>query len=128
VGLKRAVFLVLGIVNVALGVAGILLPLLPTTPFLLLAAYLFARSSDRWHNWLLSQKHLGPYIHAFRDRTGLTRTQKLRIGSSITVVMAISIYFAPLNAVRVVCAAFWLFWTVMLIRMKTCDAQRQPAT
>lgn len=127
-GLKRAVFLVLGIVNVALGVAGILLPLLPTTPFLLLAAYLFARSSDRWHNWLLSQKHLGPYIHAFRDRTGLTRTQKLRIGSSITVVMAISIYFAPLNAVRVVCAAFWLFWTVMLIRMKTCDAQRQPAT
>ena len=93
-GLRRTILTALGIFNVALGTAGIFLPLLPTTPFLLLAAYLFARSDPRLHGWLLSHPRLGPYISAFRNRNGLTRTQKLRIGSSLTIVMAFSTYVA----------------------------------
>ena len=67
---RQSVYLVLGIINVALGTAGIFLPLLPTTPFLLLAAFLFARSSGRWHSWLLTHPQLSPYIHAFRRKSG----------------------------------------------------------
>ena len=104
---------------VALGTAGIFLPILPTTPFLLLAAYLFARSSQRWHSWLLAHRHFGPYICAFRDKTGLTPSQKLRIGCSFTVVIAISFYFAPLVVVKAFLAVVWVFWTVVLLRMKT---------
>lgn len=61
----RAFFICLGCLSVALGVAGIFLPLMPTTPFLLLAAYLFARSSTRLYNWLLSHRLLGPYIRDY---------------------------------------------------------------
>ena len=120
--MRKQLFVVLGILNVALGVAGILLPLLPTTPFLLLAAYLFARSSDRLHHWLLGHKYLGPYIHAFHHRTGLTRSQKIRIGTSFTVLMGISLYFAPLSAVKYLLAGLWIFWIAFLVRLKTAPA------
>jgi len=117
--LKRTLFSALGCLMVVLGVAGIFLPLLPTTPFLLLAAFLFARSSVRLHDWLLSHRHLGPYIHAFRNKSGLTRAQKLRIGSSFTIVMSISFMLAPIVTVKYLVAGLWVFWTLMLLRMKT---------
>ena len=63
----RYLLMVLGSVALALGVAGIFLPLLPTTPFLLLAAALYFRSSPQLYEWLLSHKHLGPYIRNFRE-------------------------------------------------------------
>ncbi len=107
---------------VVLGVAGIILPLLPTTPFLLLAGFFFARSSERLNHWLLTHKHLGPYIHAFRNRSGLTRSQKIRIASSMTVTMAVSFYFAPIVAVKCLLAVMWGFWCVVLYRMKSVAA------
>ncbi len=116
---KRFFFMVSGILMVVLGTAGIVLPLLPTTPFLLLAAYLFARSSDRMHDWLMNHRHLGPYIHAFRSRSGLTTAQKLRIGISLTVAMGLSFYFSPIPTVKWVLVGVWAFWTVVLLRMKT---------
>ena len=117
--LRQNIYLILGIVNVALGTAGIFIPLLPTTPFLLLAAFLFARSSRRWHDWLLSHRRLGPYIHAFRGKTGLTRSQKTRIIASITVVMWTSAYFAPLPGIKAMLVVMWAFWTGLLFRLKT---------
>jgi len=119
---KKIFFVSTGVLMVALGAAGIVLPLVPTTPFLLLAAYLFARSSDRLHRWLLNHRHLGPYIHAFRSRSGLTSTQKLRIGISMTLAMAASFYFAPVLPVKWFIAAAWAFWTVVLLRMRTNPA------
>jgi len=116
---KQSILFGLGFLMVALGTAGIFLPLLPTTPFLLLAAYLFARSSDRWHTWLLAHRYFGPYLHAFRNKTGLTTTQKLRIGCSFSAVIAISFYFAPLVMVKAFLAVIWVFWMIMVLRVKT---------
>lgn len=56
---------------VVLGIVGIFLPLLPTTPFLLLAVSCFAKSSERFHNWLLNHPQLGPYIHMYLDGKGI---------------------------------------------------------
>ena len=119
---RQGVYLTLGILNVGLGTAGIFLPILPTTPFLLLAAYLFARSSDHWHAWLLGHPRLSPYIHAFRGKTGLTRSQKLRIGASITVIMWISVYFSPYLWMKAMLMVMWAFWTLLLVFMvKTAE-------
>ena len=66
----RVFWISLGAVSVVFGVAGIFLPLLPTTPFLLLAAYSFSRGSERLHRWLVEHPHLGPPIHNWQtDRT-----------------------------------------------------------
>ncbi len=66
------IFLVLmGTLALTLGIVGIFLPLLPTTPFLLLAASLYFRSSPKLYNWLLEHKHLGPYIKNFREHKAI---------------------------------------------------------
>ena len=124
---RNVFFVVLGMLSVALGTAGIVLPLLPTTPFLLLSAYLFAKSSPRWHDWLVNHKHLGPYIHAWRNKTGLTVAQKLRISISFTIVMGISIYFSPMASIKYMLACIWAFWTIMLLRQKTRRTTPTPA-
>lgn len=122
---KRTLFLAAGVLNVFLGALGIVLPLLPTTPFLLLACYLFARSDQRYQRWLLNHSWFGPYVHAFRSRTGLTAVQKVRIAASFSVLLAISFYLAPLIAVRVALVGMWAFWMGYLIRSRTAPALEQ---
>ncbi|BEV47023.1 YbaN family protein [Afipia carboxidovorans] len=73
----RRVYLVLGLICVALGFIGVFLPVLPTTPFLILAAACFARSSPRLENWLLSHPHFGPMLRDWRERGAIPRKAKL---------------------------------------------------
>ena len=67
----KYICLVLGFLFLACGVIGIFVPLLPTTPFLLLSAALFFRSSPRAYDWLLSHRYLGPYIRNFRENRAI---------------------------------------------------------
>jgi len=76
--MKRRLFLAGGIVAVGLGVAGLVLPVLPTTPFLLLAAFLFARSSPAHYDRLLAHRILGPYVRDLSEGRGLRRGTKAR--------------------------------------------------
>lgn len=68
-----------GLLCVGLGVVGIFVPVLPTTPFMLLAAWLFARSSTRLHNWLINHPRLGPFIKACQSGAGFERRVRRRI-------------------------------------------------
>jgi uncharacterized protein len=69
-------YIFLGIIFVLLAFIGILLPVLPTTPFLLLAAFFFARSSDRFLHWLLNNRWFGAYIRNYREGKGMTARNK----------------------------------------------------
>lgn len=73
---RRAMWMGLGCLCVALGAAGAVLPLLPTTPFLLLAAYAFARSSKRLHDWLLAHRQFGPLIRNWQRHGAIDRRSK----------------------------------------------------
>jgi uncharacterized membrane protein YbaN (DUF454 family) len=73
----RPLYLVLGIIAVALGVIGMALPLLPTVPFMLLAAFFFARSNPRWEQRLLDDPRFGPHIRAWRERRAIGRSAKI---------------------------------------------------
>lgn len=89
VHLHRSFFIALGGISIVLGVIGIFLPLLPTTPFLLLSAYCFSKSSPRLHKWLLSNPYLGPIINDW-EQYGVI---KLRIKWSATIVMLLLISY-----------------------------------
>lgn len=73
----RAVWLIVGFVATGCGIAGVVLPLVPTTPFLLLAAFAFARSSPRFHNWLVTHPRLGPPIEDWRAHGAIARRAKM---------------------------------------------------
>ncbi|WP_287128865.1 YbaN family protein [Candidatus Cyanaurora vandensis] len=79
--LKKWTLLSLGSLCVALAVLGIFIPLLPTTPFLLLAAACYFRSSDRLYGWLVGHRLFGPFIRDFQEKQGMTvRSKVLAIG------------------------------------------------
>lgn len=82
----------LGFLALALGVLGLFLPLLPTVPFLILAAALFARSSQRLHDWLLSHPTFGPPIRDWRDRGAISLGAKRKA----TAAMAITVLLTAL--------------------------------
>ena len=87
----RAIWLILGCLAVALGAIGVVLPLLPTVPFLLLATFCFARSSDRLHDWLLTHPRFGPPIRDWQAHGAIRRRVKLLATVSIAAVLAISL-------------------------------------
>ncbi len=107
--------MVLGVLCFALGAVGVVLPVLPTTPFLLLSATLWVRSSERFFAWLLTHRHLGPPIARYR-RSGVIPTKaKILAISMIVLTMGISIvYVVPVlpgkigMAVIGVAVSLWL--------------------
>lgn len=89
-----------GLLSLAAGIIGIALPLLPTTPFLLLAAYCFARGSKRLHDWLVHHPRLGPPIHDWQRHGAISRRAKQLAMASIVAVLGLSYLFgAPTRVI-----------------------------
>lgn len=91
--MKKTLFIILGSVSLTLGVIGIFLPILPTTPFLLLSAALFARSSERLYSWLMNHKIFGEYIRNFREDKAIPLRGKVIAISTMWIFMLYSVFF-----------------------------------
>ena len=83
----------LGFIFLGLGVIGVFLPLLPTTPFLLVSAACFAKSSDKWHQWLLSNRVFGPLIKDWQERKCISFSTKVIAISLVILFGGYSIVF-----------------------------------
>lgn len=108
--MKRVFFIILGCIGLALGAIGAVLPLLPAFPFLLLAAYSFARSSEKLHNWFTSTKLYKNHLETYIKGQGMTWSTKIRIMIMVTLLMSIG--FIMMNQVpigRIVLAGVWAF-------------------
>lgn len=97
--MKKYIYIALGLVAVALGTLGVVLPGLPTTPFLLLASWLFYRSSPRLQQWLLAS-WLGKYIRNYHRHGGMTATQKAgAVGVMVVMILLSTFVFIPQGSV-----------------------------
>ncbi|EQA7719533.1 YbaN family protein [Staphylococcus pseudintermedius] len=95
-------YLLLGIGGIftLLGFAGAVLPLLPTTPFLLVAVLCFAKSSDRFHDWLIQTKVYQAYVEDFRKHRGYTMKKKIQLLISLYIVVGFSIWMVDVTMIR----------------------------
>lgn len=107
---KKILFIVLGCIGLGLGAVGAVVPLLPAFPFLLLAAYSFARSSERLHSWFINTKLYKNNLESYVKGKGMTKRTKVRIMITVTVLMTfgfVMMHQVPVG--RIVLAAVWLF-------------------
>jgi len=112
--MQRILLLTLGWLAIVLGTLGIVLPLLPTTPFMLLAAWCFARSSPRFHHWLLWRSPFGRYLRHWQQHRAMPPGAKGRAICLIVVTFAISIALVHLWWVRIL---LLVMLTILLLFM-----------
>jgi len=103
--LKRQLLIITGTICVAIGVIGIFIPILPTTPFLLLAAACYLRSSQKFYNWLMNNRWFGTYIRNYIEGRGIPVKVKLFTIVLLWVAISISIWLA----------ANWIVTVILLI-------------
>lgn len=118
--MKKNLYLFIASLCVAFGAIGIFVPLLPTTPFLLLATILYMNSSPRMLRWLLHNRWLGPYIKDYFSRRGISLRLKIRTLSILWITIGLSAIFATERVwVRVILAAVGVGVTIHLLMKKT---------
>jgi uncharacterized membrane protein YbaN (DUF454 family) len=116
--LQRLLFFMLGSVFVALATLGVLLPLLPTTPFLLLAAACYARSSSRFHSWLLANRIFGPTIRQWQESRSIAlRTKVIAIGMLVVTLGSSVVFFVPLWPIKLLLVAVGVWVIRFLLRL-----------
>jgi len=109
-----------GSLSLGLGILGIFLPLLPTTPLLLLAAACYIRSSNRLYNWLINHKHFGSYIRNYREGNGIPFKVKVIGVTTLWISMLFTIFFViPLMSIKIVLALIGSYFTWFILKQKT---------
>lgn len=118
----KAIFTVLGVVFLGLGLVGIYTPILPTTPFLLVAAFCFQKSSDKLNNWFRSTNTYQVYIKPIKNKKGLTLSKKIRILALVTLLVIISFFIMKNKIGRSVLIVILIFhYIYFLFVLKTTD-------
>ena len=108
----RVVYFIIAWISLALGILGIILPVLPTTPFLLLTVVCFSKSSTRFEEWFQQTKLYQLYVADYRETKSIARSRKKKI------IVYIYIFFAPIIWVKIglgaltVFITYYLFWVI----------------
>jgi uncharacterized protein len=125
--IRKYILITLGTIFVVLGAIGMFLPLMPTTVFLLLAAYCYSRSSERFYNWLITNRWCGEYIRNWREGRGMTAAHKVKALVLLWASIAFSTWFTGgklwLTAILVVVAGGV---TVYLLSVPTYRPEPEP--
>jgi uncharacterized membrane protein YbaN (DUF454 family) len=116
-----SVYKSLGFIFLGLGVLGLFLPLLPTTPFLLVSAGCFAKSSEKWHQWLLSNRIFGPIIKDWQDRRCISISTKIFAISLVVLFGGYSTVFLLTDIkLRILCVLLIGTGLFFVCRLKVC--------
>ncbi|EHD22692.1 MULTISPECIES: DUF454 family protein [Brenneria] len=121
----RALLIVIGWVAVVLATLGVVLPLLPTTPFLLLAAWCFAHSSPRFHHWLLYRSWFGGYLRHWQRYRALPPGAKWKAVMVILLTFALSLWLVKINWVRVLLLVILAILLTFMLRLPVVDDHKK---
>lgn len=129
--MKKILYMILGCAGVGLGAVGAIIPMLPAFPFLMLAAFCFARSSDKLHNWFVSTKLYQENLADFVAGKGMTKKTKVRIMVTVTLLMSVGFVMMGLKGIVTGCVVLgcvWLFHIIYFIfGIKTIPAAEVAA-
>ena len=121
----KIVYIVVGFIALGLGSLGVALPVLPTTPFLLVAAFCFARSSEKLNTWFRGTKLYKNNLETFVKGQGMTKKAKLRIMTTVTLIMLIAFIAMRNTDIGRICLA--VVWVAHVIAftffIKTCPEE-----
>lgn len=109
----------LGSICLALGTIGILIPVLPTTPFLLLASFFYLRSSEKLHQWMIHHKVFGPYLYNYLTHRVVPARAKVIALVTLWASLSFTMTLIPLIAVRIGIGVIGLAVTVYLLQLKS---------
>ncbi|EOV0647231.1 DUF454 family protein [Cronobacter turicensis] len=123
--MQRTILLILGWLAVVLATLGVVLPLLPTTPFLLLAAWCFARSSPRFHHWLLYRSWFGGYLRHWHQHRAMPPGTKPRAILFILATFAISLWLVKIFWVRILLLFILSGLLIFMWRIPVVDEKQQ---
>jgi len=117
--MKRMLFIGLGSVSLALGVIGVFLPILPTTPFVLLSGYFYLRSSQRLYDWLLRHKRFGPILHNYIEHRAIPKRAKCSAIVLIWITIPISMILIGKLPYTIGLAIIGLLMSLYIVTRKT---------
>lgn len=116
----KTVYITLGFISLGFGIFGIFIPILPTTPFLLLTAYLFAKSSPRFYNWLINNSIFGSYIRNYKEHNGMLLIHKILVIVLLwSVIITTIIYGVEEFWIRLTLAIVAIAITTHILMIKT---------
>ena len=122
---KKYFLLTIGTISIFLGILGIFLPLLPTTPFLLLASYCYLRSSKKMYRWIMSHKTFGSYIHNYIEYKAIKKRTRISAIIFLWGSLGFSIYLAPIFYVKILLFAIGTGVTIHLLTLKTMPKEEK---
>lgn len=125
---KKGIYICVGLVAFALGAIGVILPILPTTPFLLLASFCFAKGSERFHVWFINTNLYKKHLESFVKERAMTLKQKVVLLAFADTMMAIPLIIVDVLFIRIILIALILFTLYYFIfKIKTITPEEKAA-
>ena len=113
--MKKLIYIILGCISVGLGAVGAVVPMIPAFPFLMLAAFSFARSSEKLHNWFIHTKLYKDNLEDFVAGKGMTRKTKVRIMVTVTALMSVGFIMMGLKGIVTGCVVLGCVWAFHIV-------------
>ena len=130
--IKKIFWIILGCIGVGLGAVGAVVPMLPAFPFLMLATFSFARSSEKLHTWFVNTKLYKDNLEDFVAGKGMTVKTKVRIMVTVTLLMSVGFIMMGLKGIVTGCIVLGCVWAFHIIYfiwgVKTIPTGKEPVT
>ena len=126
--IKKYLYIALGFIALGLGIIGIILPVLPTTPFLLVTSYCFAKGSDRFHNWFINTKVYKKHLESFVKERAMTLKEKVVLLSFVNFMLAFPLILIDVLAMRITIKLYYFTFKVRTITPEEKKAMEAAKT